>query len=333
MKKYSLLIILVILAASLIIAAPVFAIANPDSSPTIVNKWVWRNVLTTNDKLVILETNIPYSVTPAVACSEAFVWRLLGTDGTTPLGEALTYDFNDSGYGYNVVGFYFYPTDNFTWATNYYIELSGTPSAFTTPPTYVYQLTSSDFSSLTDEEDVEDDIETKILSVANSLDAQWALGVTYSLLEESELHTVLSTYGEAFFRGALYGVQGYAPDVFRIIFNNIDDSVLTNRTWTDAYSGNLSSSNNTGNIGTGMQAGNDLLDVDYNLFGLLLTLGAIAGVTIVGLVISGDWWGSISGGIGPMIIFTRMGLFGMGELALIAALGWLFLSAKVWKLI
>jgi pilus assembly protein TadC len=59
----------------------------------------------------------------------------------------------------------------------------------------------------------------------------------------------------------------------------------------------------------------------------------MAAVTIVGLVVGGDWWGSFSGSIGPLVIFTRMGLFGMGELALIAALGWLFLSAKVWKVI
>ncbi|MFA5389539.1 MAG: hypothetical protein WC312_07330 [Candidatus Omnitrophota bacterium] len=333
MKKYRLLIILAILIIGLFYATPVFAIADPDSKPKIVYKWAWRNVMETGDMLIILEESIPYATTPAIICSEAFIFRLLGTDGVTPIGEALTYDYNDYGYGYNVVGFYFSAAAAPAWGQNYYIAISGTPAAFTSPPNYIYQMNASDYSSLTDAEEVENDIESKILLMANDIDIRWALGASYSLLEESELGTVLSIYGEAFFRGALYSVQGYAPDIFRLVISNLPGTALTDRDWDDGYSSNLTSQYPGNDLDAGMSAGNNFLDVDYNLFGLLITLGIACCVTIVGLVVAGDWWGAFAGSIGPLVVCTRMGLFGMGELALITAICWLFLSAKVWKLI
>jgi hypothetical protein len=323
------------LAISLLWAAPkpVLAIDEPDSTPSIANKWVWRNVLENNDMLIIIYENTPYATTPDVPYSEAFIWRLISANGTTELGQAVGYNYNEYGYGYNVIGFYFSASENITWGENYYLKLSGTPAAFAEPPEYVYQLSSGDYSSLTDAEDIEDDIESKILQIAADLENKWGLSVDYELLEQSEVGMVLSIYGESFFRGALYGLQAYAPDVFRLVIGNIDPAALTDRTWTDNYSESLPGQYPGSAIEEGMQAGNDFLDVTYNLFGLLLTLGFIGILITVCLTISGDWWGSVCGGVAPMVIFTRMGLFGMGELALVTALGWLFFSAKMWKLI
>ncbi len=315
-----------------------FAIDPPDNTPTIINKWVWRHVLETDDMLIIIYENTPYDTAPEdISYSEAFVWQLqdyffFGMDRYEH-GEAVGYNYNDNGYGYNVIDFYFPASDDMNWNEIYYIKLTGTPYAFDEPPEYAFQLTSADYSLLTEPDEIEKDIESKILWLANELDNKWGLTADYSLLEQSELGTILSIYGESFFRGALYGLQAYAPDIFRLVIGNIDSSMLTDRTWTDAYSENLTTQYPGSNIDTGMQAGNDFLDVDYNLFGMLLTLGLIALIAVACLMIGGDWWGSIAGSIAPMVICARLGLFGMGELALVTALCWLFFSAKMWKLI
>jgi hypothetical protein len=329
------LIVLAILALSISCfwATPALAIEEPAPMPTIANKWAWGGVLEPNDMLVIIYENTPYTNVPDIPYPQAFIWRFMSPDGTTELGQSLGYPYSDLGYGYNVIGFYFSPSDDIAWGQSYYLKLSGTPSAFTEPPEYTFQMSSGDYSTLTDQDDIEKDIEARILQIATDLENKWGLSADYSLVEPAEMGMVLSIYGEAFFRGALYGLQSYAPNAFHLVLSNIDQSLLTDRSWTEAYSTNLTSQFPGTGIETGMQAGNEILGVSYNLFGLLLTLGLIAFIVIVCLAIGGDWWGSIAGGVAPMVILARMGMFGLGELGLVAALCWLFFTAKMWKLI
>jgi hypothetical protein len=328
----------IVLVMALAVVMPALAIDLPDDTPTIIGKWAWRHVLETGDMLIIVDENTPYTTTPTTDYSEAYIWEFASTNGTTSLGWANGYDYQNKGFGYNVIGFYFsaaeVTTSNITWGQNYYLKLLGSPSSFADPPEYIYQMTSADYSALTDMDDVQNEIGQRILLIAADLDNKWALGLTYSLIDQSETGVVLSIYGESFFRGALYGIQSYAPDLFRIIIGNIDTASLSDRSWSDNYSTNLTTQYPAGSdLDKGMQAGNDLLDVPYNLFGLIITLAIMAVIVVASLMIGGDWWGSFVGCIAPAVICTRIGLFGMGELALIAAICWLFLSAKVWKLI
>lgn len=331
------LFVLTLVLLSVLVVAPVFAIDLPDSTPTIIGKWAWRHVLESNDMLVIIYENTPYTTTPDIDYSEAFNWEYVSTNGSVTHGVSQGYDYNDKGYGYNVIGYYFpaaeVASENITWGAAYQIQMVGSPVHFTTIPEYIFSMNAADYSALTDAEDIQTDIEQRILLLAADLNTKWALGTTYSLLSQTETGTVLSIYGEAFFRGALYGVQGYAPNIFSLVISSIDTSVLSDRTWSDNYSSNLTSQYAGTDIDTGMTAGNALLDVSYNLFGLLITLGIMAAIVIISLVIGGDFWGAFVGCVAPAVICTRIGLFGMGELALIAAVCWLFLSAKVWKLI
>jgi hypothetical protein len=320
-----------------VIAAPAFAIALPDSTPQVIGKWVWQSVIDPGDILIIIYENTPYATPPATDYSEAFTWEFMNTTGNVSLGWSDGYDYNDKGYGYNVIGIYFSAAEvvskGIIWGDSYYLKLNGSPVAFADPPQYIYQITASDYTTLTDPDEIQIEIEDRITQIAADLDNKWGLGLSYSLIDQSETGIVLSIYGEAFFRGALYGIQSYAPDLFRVVISNIDSSSLSDRSWSDNYSSNLTTQYAGTDIETGMNAGNDFLDVSYNLFGLIITLAIMAIIVIASLIIGGDWWGSFVGCIAPAVICTRLGLFGMGELALIAAICWLFLSAKVWKII
>ena len=334
MKRHLTIIMAVAMLAIFLIASSTYAIGLPSSTPAIINKYVYQHVLEPDDMLVIIYENAPYAtIPPDYDYSEAFIWRFIDTDGTTELAQAVGYDYNDSGYGYTVIGFYFPPDDAPDWGLTYYLNLSGTPSAFASPPEYTYQITASDYSALTDTDDVKTDIAARILLMAADLNNKWGLTVDYSLLSETETGSVLSIYGEAFFRGALYGLQAYAPDAFRLIINNISSEALADRTWNPEYSENLTTQHAGTDIDTGMAAGNDFLGVSYNLFGMLITLVVLGGLAMAGLYVGGDWWGSLGNCVTPAVILTRMGVFGMGELALVAAVGWLFFSAKTWKVI
>lgn len=316
----------------LLVTAPVHAIPLPDSTPTVEHVYIWRNALETGDMLIILKENTPYaSYSTNISYSEAFIWRLIDTDGTTELGQALGFNYNDNGYNYNVIGFYFSAADNITWGQNYFLRLSGTPSAFASPPEYNYPVNTSYYSSLNVTAEVQTDIASKIILLATELNSNWGLTSSYYLTTETEIATVLSIYGEAFFRGALYGCQAYAPAAFSLSIYDIEG--LDNRTWTQNYTNALEAQYAGTYIETGIEAGKSFFNIGYNLAGMLGTLALMAAVITGSIMLSGDWWSAAIGASAVLVIMTRMGMFGLGECGLIAALGWLFVSAKIWKVI
>jgi hypothetical protein len=320
-----------ILSALILTAKPALAIDLPDSTPTIISVNCYQNVLETGDYLSIIYENTPYTTTPDIDYSEAFVWRFMDTDGNSELAQALGYDYFDSGFGYNIISFYFSKSDAPAWGQNYQLTLSGNPVAFATPPEYIFQITSSDYSSAT-AATVKDKIAAKALILAKNLDNKWGLTSDESLLLEIESGTVLSIYGEAFFRGAIYGIQAIAPSLFRLEISNIE--ALSDRTWGTEYTSNLTTQYSGTYIQPAMEAGNSMLGVDYNLFGILGTLAICALIIFANWYLAGgNLWRCFIEATPPLIISTRLGLWGMGELGLIAAVGWLYISSKVWKVI
>ena len=255
----------------------------------------------------------------------------MSIDGSTELTQALGYDYFDGGYGYNVISFYFSQADAPAWGQNYILTLSGSLTAFVTPPKYNFQITSSDYSSAS-ASTVKDEIAANILLLASDLTNKWGLTSDESLLLEIETGTVLSIYGEAFFRGAIYGIQALAPSLFRLEISNI--GALIDRTWGTEYTSNLITQYSGSYIQPAMEAGNSFLGVDYNLFGILGTLAICALIIFANWYLAGgNLWRCFIEATPPLIISTRLGMWGMGELGLIAAIGWLYISSKVWKLI
>lgn len=330
-----------ILAVSIIAghSIPALAIAAPDSAPSVLSSdiHVYRNSLETGDMLIVFRENTPYATTPTdFTYPQAFVWRLIDTDGTTEIAQALGYVYNESGFGYNVISFYLsaaeFTAAGLAWGDALFLRLSETPAAFASPTYWTFAIPAGAYSSLTVTADVKAAIAAQVLAFATQLDTNWGLSGTTSLLSDSETGTVLSLYGQAFFRGAIFGVQSLAPAAFPLIIENINTDP---RMWSANYSSALAAQMAGTSLETAFTAGETFLDVGYNLFGLLLVIGMIIFLVICNWMLAGSgsvWRGFIDAG-GVLVIGSRLTLIGLGEVGLVAAICWIYVSAKQWRMI
>jgi len=329
----SLFIVLGVLVTILLVAVPVFAIALPDSTPT-AEFYVYRNLLETGDWLLLIYQNIPYATPPDETATQSYLWRLIDTDNTTELAAAVPYTFNTNGYGYNLVSMYL-NADNVTakgmvWNTPYTLRLCGNPVAFTTPPEYNFNLSASDYSILTVTADVQAELAARILVIASDIDIQWGLGASYSLLNETETGTVLSIYGEAFFRSTIYGLQGICPQVFAYVINDIN---ITPRTWSTSYVTVLQNQYVGTWVDTAKSAGATLFGTSYDLTAIMISLLAVAGIGICTIIVSGDAWHGLTDASTGLIAVTRLGFFDLGFLALLAALAVIYGASRLWAVV
>lgn len=328
MKK--ILFVLLAIIAALSLALPAYAdTADPDSTPTIVSVDVYRNLLETDDRLFVIYANIPYAVLPSTPVNETFIWRLIDTDGVTVLGTTVGYAYNDDGYGYNVFSMYFSAADALTWGSAYTIKLSGNPANFITPPTYnIYTMVAGDYTSLTDSEDNQAALAALILSIADDLNNKWALATAYYLNTQTEAGTRLSLYGEAFFRGAIYGVQAMAPAAFEFV---VEDVAITDRTWTDNYTDVLENQYTGTWIDTARDGMKDLFSTSFDLTSVIILIIVCAGLLFANMSIgqAGDFWGGMVDVLFVLVAASRLGVYGLGFLGLIAAIGIIYIGIKI----
>jgi len=304
--------------------------ADPDSTPT-VEIDMYRNLLETGDVLCLIYTNIPYAAAPDANVEEAFIWRLIDTDNVTELGSTIGYAYNDDGYGYNVFAMYFSAADALVWESDYIVRLSGNPAIFVTPPEYNWAVDVSDYSSLIASADVRAALAARILLISTDIDKRWGLGAALSLLMETETGTVLSEYGEAFLRGAIYGLQALCPTIFRFSVGNIE---VTDRTWSDEYAENLTGMYAGTWVQTAKDAGATLAGTSYDWMTILLIVGMGIAAIFAGMSLSGGdaWAGMVDGGI-VLLGGARLAFFDLAFMGLIVALCWMYISAKIWGFI
>lgn len=322
--------LLILIIAVVVPAGKAFATDQPDSAPT-ATFYVYRNLLETGDWLLVIDQNIPYTTIPDEPIWQTYQWRMIALDGVTELGMCLPYTFNDNGYGSSVASMY-WDSGNVTaagmvWNTAYTLRLSENPANFDSPTQWDFSLAAADYSSLTATEDVKAELASRILLLAQNLDIAWGLGATYSLLNETETGTVLSIYGEAFFRGAIYGLQGLCPQVFAYVINDVD---LTPRTFTAAYVTTLENQWTGTWVDTAKTAGASLFGTGWDLASMLLTLLAAIIIAIVAILLSGDAWHGIADARTVFIISTRLGFFNLGFLSILAACAVIYGSARMW---
>ena len=333
MKKIRTILLVLLLAVFIISASPVYAdTPDPDADPTIESFNVYRNLLETGDWLLVIYANIPYGTLPDTPITQTFVWRMIDIDGVTELGDTVGYAYNDDGYGYNVYSMYWTAAEvtanGMVWGTAYDIRLSGNPAVFVTPPTYNYVLNAADYSALTVTAEVQAELADRILTIAGELNTHWGYGALgISLLEETESGTVLSIYGEAFFRGAIFGIQNLAPAAFSVIIRDLD---VIDRTWSDNYTGNLTTMWTGTWVETAQEAGKVLFGTDYDLLSVIMVLAMCVGVVIGNIMLTGDHWNGLTDAAFLAVVFARLGMYDFAFLLLIAALCWIYISAKVW---
>lgn len=304
----------------------------PDSTPTVETVKAYRNVLETGDFFVMLMQNTPYASTPTIPYSQAFIWQFMSVDGTNVLGEALGYDFNANGYGYNVISFYWSAAQAPAWGLAYKLKLVGTPIAFSSPVSYsVYTMGIGNYSSLTNTIEVKRGIASWVITWVRYLDQKWGLTSSYYLEVQTDTGTYLSSAGESYFRGAIYGCQAVAPAAFQLTISQINTQ---DRSWGTQYIDALK----TMYAGTYLQAaflaGQSYWQVDYNLMGLLLVIGMCLTIIFEHWIISGGniWRGMIECA-GPLVVAGRLNLIGLGELGLVTAMCWIYVSAKTWRML
>jgi hypothetical protein len=330
MKKRLAIIILAVLAAILTMAAPAWAMDPPDSTPT-AQFYVFRHLLEPDDWLLLIYQNIPYVSTPDEPVWQTYMWRFIDTDNITEFGAALSVSWNHNGYGYNLTSMYFNASDvkdsNMIWDTPYTLRLSGNPSNFAAPPVYYFNLATGDYSTANSTATSQAALCTTIKKVASDLDVVWALGVTYSLLNETESGTVLSIYGESFFRSAIYGLQGLCPQVFAYVIADIN---LTERTFGSNYAMALEDQYTGTWVQTAKDAGKALFGTNYDLTAIIFSiLGAIV-IGVCSIMLSGDAWHGIADARTGLIAATRLGFFGLGFLGMLAAIAVLYGASRLW---
>jgi hypothetical protein len=310
---------------------PAYATSLPDSTPTVEKFNVYRNVRQPGDMLLLIYGNIPYATPPIEPSSSTFVWRLFKTDNVTEIGAATPYAYNDNGYGYNITSMYFNSANvtslGITWGTAYPVRLSGNPTYFSASPIYNYVLSASDYSSLTVAASVQTELATRIFALATDLNIKWGLTAAYSLLTETETGTVLSVYGEAFFRNAIYGLQALCPSAFAYVVSDMD---LTPRTFASTFVTVLENQWNGTWVDTAKNALNALFGTGYSLAWLLISLFACIVVLILDILVANDAWLGMLDASYVGIVATRLGFIGLGELALFTALIGAYGAARLW---
>lgn len=325
--------LVVALLLLVVIASPVYADTPlPSSTPQVIKTNVYRNLIEEGDRLFLIYANIPYDAFPEDPVTETFIWRLFDTDGVTELGSTVGYNFlysnNGTGYGYNVYSMYFDNADNITWELQYPLRLSGNPNKFDTPPNYNYTISVADYSLLSDKEDEQAELASIVLWLANDLDNKWSMPATYSLISQIEAAAVLSIYGEAFFRGAIFGIQAMAPTIFSFVIRDIE---YEEREWDLEYSGSLESQYEGTWIDTAREAGKSLFNTDFDLLSIIILLGTGVGVVVGNIILTGDHWNALVDAAVVLILGGSVGMYGFGFLGLVAAISLIIVAFTIWR--
>lgn len=214
-----------ILALNMLWAVPAHATAEPTSAPTISDTHANVYLLESGDVLIYGQYNIPYTTIPADGVDDTYVIRLISTDNVTELGAIAPFDYFDSGYNEGVFGMYFTASDNLTVDQPYTIRISQNPAYFASPQYWDYVMQLSDWTNQVAQDDNQTELTINVISMAEDLEAAHS----ETLLESSVGGTVLSDpTGETYFRGAIYGIQAMAPDLFLVQTIAWD---TTDRTW------------------------------------------------------------------------------------------------------
>ena len=142
--------LLIAISVILFMASPVFAIANPDTitfgTGTVPLYRVFENAVETGDMLFVAEQDIHYAVEPTETASEAFLFEVLDTDGTTTLLSTPVNEYQNKPIS-------IYQTAAQVTALGlvsggaYFIRLTGNPLLFADPTgnTVTAGLTPSDY--------------------------------------------------------------------------------------------------------------------------------------------------------------------------------------------
>ncbi len=102
------------------------------------------------------------------------------------------------------------------------------------------------------------------------------------------------------------------------------------RTWDPEYSENVTSQWEGTWIETAQEGGKALFGTTYDLLSIIMLLGMCGGLLIGNIMLTGDHWNGLIDIVAFGVIGARLGMYDLAFLILIAALCWIYISAKIW---
>jgi len=231
----------------------------------IVDVYVVRDLLEEDDFFVAVHYNIDYSVTgePTQTAEDLFVIRLLSDDGAEQLGAVSPYPFYNTGYSQGLAGLYFDSDESLSWGTSYIVNIAGNPAWYGTPPTISYSLTGGDYSGLDGQAANQAALATFLIGVFEDLETNWST----TLLERTDVGTVLDETGQTYASAAVPGLQALCPDIYFVRAVTADYS---ERDWGTDQADLYAARYDDTWVGDGMSAIADLFHVEEQLLGGIL---------------------------------------------------------------
>lgn len=239
--------------------------ANPDSAPTITNVHINTYVAESGDMMITGIYNIPYATLPTPTADQTFIINLISTVNGSILGSTLPFDYASFKNGYNegVFSLYFsaatVTSEGITWGANYIIQIAENPTQFTTPVTWNYAITSDVYTTFITQELNQADLASQVFVVGSIVGNYYKT----SLFNNSGTNgATLNASGEAYFRGAIPGLQDLAPGLFIIQTGNTD---VSNTEWSTAAFDAYTSQFDGTWVGTAIAATGDQFGMSGNM--------------------------------------------------------------------
>lgn len=273
MKKLAIIIAAVLI---LTIATPALAFLDaPDSPMTFPSVRVFQNTVEDGDVAIIFEYNIPYTSYPTTPASLSIVFRCYSADGAILLNTATPYNFTlfeTNGYGHGVGLFYFPASEALSWEEAYILNIQQLPLHYNPADTISYTLTSADYSAATLQSDSQYDVYNYILGICDDYEDYYP---DVGLKSTTDTAIVLSAYGEAYFRGAIPGLQLICPQVFLV------QTYIPEGMTTENYTMGLSEDYSERLTGTDIERGAERLGDYFSVGGYFVLAVVTFGLALV----------------------------------------------------
>jgi hypothetical protein len=221
------LIVALLITVTIALPMPVQAMDEPNSV-SLYDIEIFNSLAVANDFLAIVPYHIPFTTIPTNAIDQTFLFQIISPDGATINGTSLAYPRYTGGYGYGIVSFYF--SSGMTWGNAYIFRVQENPAYYSSPQYWDFAVGLSQYSTDTDQAGA---LRAKIIDSAKELTTLW----TVDLLTTSDAGgTILSTYGELYYGGAVPGLTTFCPALFSVQVRTV---TYTKRSWTYALADSM----------------------------------------------------------------------------------------------
>ena len=216
----------ILIILSLLVPAVALADEEHPALMQVSSVHIYRHLLEDDDFCLVALYNCAYDdELPGEPMDKLFLFRLL--DGVDELGTNTPFPYINYGYGLGCISLYWTALEAPDWGDEYDLLYEGNPTKFDDPAPFMnYLVQESDYIASDDADDQKLLLRNHVLYLAGEM--QDLLGTEYQMALNTDVGIVLSSLGEAYFRGAIPGLQDMCPELF--IVQTVDPE-YTSRTW------------------------------------------------------------------------------------------------------